>query len=164
MRVRTRLASPPPEPGPGVWSVVAPVGVSLQFPPEDKDAAVLRERLWVLPSRLTPPPEPSPGVWDIWLGGVSTPGTLVALDGKWRADSMVGLLEPINPSTGLIALEHVPCTFKGSPCSLLVWAEPRCLRRSLFAELDKRLVRRRYSCCRTVILASASSVPIAARR
>ena len=33
---------------------------------EDKDAAVVKERLWVLPSHLTPPPEPGPGVWDIW--------------------------------------------------------------------------------------------------
>ena len=120
MRVLTRLASPPPGPGPGVWSVAAPVGVPLQFPPEDKDAAVVKERLWVLPSHLTPPPGPGPGVWDIWLVGVSTPGTLVALDGKWRLDSMVKLLEPIRLSAVLAVVKHVPCSFKGSPCSPLV--------------------------------------------
>ena len=92
----------------------------MRFPPENKDADAMEERLWVLPSRLTPPPGPGPGVWDIWLVGVSTPGTLVALDGKWRLDSMVELLEPIRLSAVLAVVKHVPCSFKGSPCSPLV--------------------------------------------
>ena len=92
----------------------------MRFLPGDKDVAVVKEQLWVLPSRLTPPPEPSPGVWDIWLVGVSTPGTLVALDGEWRLDSIVKLLEPIRLSAVLAVVKQGLCSFKGSPCSPLV--------------------------------------------
>ena len=91
----------------------------MRFLPGDKGAAVVKERLWVLPSRLTPPPGPGPGVWDIWLEGVSTPSILVALDGKWRLDSMVKLLEPIRLSAVLAVVKHVLCSFKGSPYSPL---------------------------------------------
>ncbi len=38
----------------------------MRFLPGVKGAAVVKERLWVLPFRLTPPPGPGPGVWDIW--------------------------------------------------------------------------------------------------
>ena len=49
-QIPARLASPPPEPGPGVWSVLVHAEVSWRFRPEEKDAAVVEERLRVLPS------------------------------------------------------------------------------------------------------------------
>ena len=74
----------------------------------------------VLTRLAYPPPEPGPGVWDIWLVGVSTPGTLVALDEKRHLDSMVKLLEPIRLSAVLVVVRHARCSFKGSPYSRLV--------------------------------------------